>query len=487
MNRYLPSLVLLSAAALAVSAGQAHAQLCADWDTSFGFPGATGEPTANQPTVWEPWIRTFTTHDLGNGPMLFAAGMFSHIGGVPARHVGMSADGGLSWQAMGSGLFHDGNTLSWSQVWTSAGFGNSVYFGGMFTDAGGIFASRIARWDGELWHTVGGGLGGAIGPTLIEARAMTTWDDGRGEALYVGGRFPTAGGITVNNIARWDGANWEPLGSGMTSVGGSGQDVYALAVFQNKLYAGGWFVRAGGVDASRIASWDGTSWSALPGPQINSDVNDLVVFDDGTGEALYAVGWFTRAGTPAVVTLNGVGKFDGNTWHALGNGVITDTFLHVVLAAAVIDDGNGPALHVGGYLPHLANLARFNGATWDTVGGGIWGGDPEIVAELQAYENRLHVGGQFAFAGANPASSMARWGCPIDPDPCYANCDGSTVEPVLNVEDFTCFVNEFAVALTLPPAQQLTHYANCDQSTTEPILNVEDFICFITEFAEGCP
>jgi hypothetical protein len=71
--------------------------------------------------------------------------------------------------------------------------------------------------------------------------------------------------------------------------------------------------------------------------------------------------------------------------------------------------------------------------------------------------------------------------------PCYANCDGSTTAPILNVEDFTCFINEFAAASQLPHQQQLTHYANCDQSTTAPVLNVEDFTCFINKFAQGCP
>jgi hypothetical protein len=71
--------------------------------------------------------------------------------------------------------------------------------------------------------------------------------------------------------------------------------------------------------------------------------------------------------------------------------------------------------------------------------------------------------------------------------PCYANCDGSTTAPILNVEDFTCFINEFAAATQLPHEQQLTHYANCDQSTTAPVLNVEDFTCFINQFAQGCP
>jgi hypothetical protein len=60
---------------------------------------------------------------------------------------------------------------------------------------------------------------------------------------------------------------------------------------------------------------------------------------------------------------------------------------------------------------------------------------------------------------------------------CYANCDSSTVEPVLNVDDFTCFINQYALG---------NPYANCDGSTVEPILNVDDFTCFINLYALGC-
>jgi hypothetical protein len=70
---------------------------------------------------------------------------------------------------------------------------------------------------------------------------------------------------------------------------------------------------------------------------------------------------------------------------------------------------------------------------------------------------------------------------------CYPNCDASTAAPLLNVEDFSCFINEFAAAQALPHQQQLAHYANCDQSTTPPVLNVEDFSCFINRFVQGCP
>jgi hypothetical protein len=63
------------------------------------------------------------------------------------------------------------------------------------------------------------------------------------------------------------------------------------------------------------------------------------------------------------------------------------------------------------------------------------------------------------------------------PNCCYANCDLSTTAPVLNVADFTCFLQEFAGG---------TSYANCDASTTAPVLNVADFTCFLQKFAAGC-
>jgi hypothetical protein len=63
------------------------------------------------------------------------------------------------------------------------------------------------------------------------------------------------------------------------------------------------------------------------------------------------------------------------------------------------------------------------------------------------------------------------------PTPCYPNCDGSTIEPILNVADFSCFLGKFAAG---------DPYANCDGSTIEPVLNVADFSCFLGKFAAGC-
>jgi hypothetical protein len=70
---------------------------------------------------------------------------------------------------------------------------------------------------------------------------------------------------------------------------------------------------------------------------------------------------------------------------------------------------------------------------------------------------------------------------------CYANCDASTALPLLNIDDFTCFINQFAEAQALTVAEQRTHYANCDHSTIAPVLNVDDFTCFLNRYAAGCP
>jgi hypothetical protein len=80
------------------------------------------------------------------------------------------------------------------------------------------------------------------------------------------------------------------------------------------------------------------------------------------------------------------------------------------------------------------------------------------------------------FNGMDPRGTFRVIGTPAGA--CYANCDSSTVAPVLNVADFTCFLQRYAAG---------DSYANCDQSTGPPVLNVADFTCFLQQFAAGCP
>jgi hypothetical protein len=60
---------------------------------------------------------------------------------------------------------------------------------------------------------------------------------------------------------------------------------------------------------------------------------------------------------------------------------------------------------------------------------------------------------------------------------CYANCDGSSTQPILTANDFQCFLNAFAGNAS---------YANCDGSSTIPVLTANDFQCFLNAYASGC-
>jgi len=66
--------------------------------------------------------------------------------------------------------------------------------------------------------------------------------------LIAGGTFPSAGGVNVNYIARWNGSAWQACGSGMDTY------VYALTTYRGDLIAGGRFHAAGGLSANHVCS-----------------------------------------------------------------------------------------------------------------------------------------------------------------------------------------------------------------------------------------
>ena len=124
-------------------------------------------------------------------------------------------------------------------------------------------------------------------------RALAVFDDGNGPALYAAGDFTVAGGVAANHVAKWDGAGWSPLGSGI-----DGLVVSALCVFDDGsgpgLNAGGTFTSAGGIPMLGLARWDGAGWSALGGGL--DHVLALAVHDDGvSGPALFVGGAWSLA------------------------------------------------------------------------------------------------------------------------------------------------------------------------------------------------
>ncbi|HXJ76412.1 MAG TPA: hypothetical protein VNM37_26380, partial [Candidatus Dormibacteraeota bacterium] len=217
------------------------------------------------------------------GTNLYVGGCFTTASGTVVNHV--AKFNGSFWTAMGPGLTNS----TGGQVDSLAVSGSDVYAGGNFTKAGNTVVNYIAKWDGSSWSALGSGMGGGV-LRYVNSMAVSGGD------LYAGGLFSWAtnsGGasVTVSNIARWNGATWTNLSSGLTVNLGA----YALALSGNDVYAGGSFQYAGGNPASAIAKWDGTNWTAL-GSGVAGSSPPTVYALTVAGNDLYVGGAFTNAG-----------------------------------------------------------------------------------------------------------------------------------------------------------------------------------------------
>jgi hypothetical protein len=223
---------------------------------------------------------------------IYVGGYFSNGGGVGANNI--AEWDGTNWYALGSGVNGSVNALAVD------GLGN-LYAAGAFSMAGGVSANNIAKWDGQAWSALGSGMDYYTSNYTPALYALACDASGN---VYAGGRFTVAGGTTASNIAMWNGTNWSALGQGL----GGPYYVKSLALDgHGNLYAG-MILFAPGVapptNANVIAKWNGADWSALgsgisgpasPGLSVNS-----LVFDSSGN--LYVVGSFSTAGTNA--TLN---------------------------------------------------------------------------------------------------------------------------------------------------------------------------------------
>ncbi len=373
------------------TAGSALARNIARWDgTSWSAVGSgvDGE------------VEALTVFDDGSGPALYVGGAFLSAGGVAATRI--AKWDGTSWSGLASGP----SDVVLALIGFDDGSGPALYAGGRFTTAGGVAANRIARWDGASWSPVGSGVSGTVHPSV---NALTVFDDGGGPALYVGGSFHEAGGVSAEFIAKWDGTGWFGLGAGL------GNAVFAVAAFDDgsgpALFVGGTFEKAGGFQAHAVAKWDGATWSSLgTGLQYSffgaGSAYALTAFDDGTGSALYACGVFTKAGD---VPAEGIAKWDGMNWSALGSGLYGwDAVL------AVFDDGSGAALFAGGEFywaggEYALRIARWDGASWSALGSGLSGTVGALTVSNDGGGSVLYVGGSLTPVGGVKAWGVGKW------------------------------------------------------------------------------
>jgi hypothetical protein len=380
------------------------------WSALTGASGTGLNGRVNSLAVW----------DDGNGPALYAGGYFDTADGITVN--GIARWDGATWSAL-TGAHCSGVDDGWvySMIAWDDGRGEALYVAGSFSSAGGTAVNKIGRWDGTAWEPLLGPSGNGFSTGSIYD--LVVWNDGSGAALYAGGSFGLVDGKKMLRIARWDSAEWSALHGPTTS--GMDNWVSALAVYNDgngeALYAGGAFDNAGGLTAIRVARWDRTTWSPVSfgPPDIDRMLSlgfptDLAVYDDGNGEAIYVGGTFMNAGRYQV---NRIARWDGNKWLPLTGPSGTGLPSTPIGDMAVFDNGSGPALYVGchtGGIRERNAIVSWNGEDWSpllgTAGGSISGGS---VNAMVVWDNgsgpSLNVGGGFTRIEGFVANGLARW------------------------------------------------------------------------------
>lgn len=255
-------------------------------------------------------------------------------------------------------------------------------------------------------------------PNFVDAQSVAIDFTTNGHLVY-GGVFSGVAGVPdTRNLACWDGTNWMSIGGGVPS--GS---VRAVLVVGNDLYVGGIFTSLQGQNITNLARWDGTNWHAVGNGVTGGSVRALA-WHDG---ALYVGGLFTNAGGTYVRYL---ASWDGASWNALGGGIEASNPSTAAPPVASLLSFNG-ALYVGGYFfgvggVQATNIARWNGAAWESLGVGANNGVSANAAALAGGSNGvLYVGGGFTHAGTNLVNGIAAWD-----GQGWSGLDGGVSDPV---------------------------------------------------------
>ncbi len=260
-------------------------------------------------------------------------------------------------------------------------YNGKLIAGGIFEAAGDKVTHDLAAWDGNTWTPLAVHFEQEYYPDpRVYALAVYNGD------LIVGGLFDSVDGLPVNNIAAWNGSEWDSLGAGVSG------NVYALAVYDNQLIVGGWFYEAGGLAVKGVVSWNGSEWDSL-GTGVNAVVRAFAEYDgklvvSGVGEA-------------GGMSLNNIASWNGSEWDSLGSGTSDRIFALTVYDSQLIAGGEFST--IGG--SPASHIASWDGANWTPVGSGT---DRDVYA-LSVFDGHLIAMGVFNSAGGVPAKYIAAW------------------------------------------------------------------------------
>ncbi len=246
------------------------------------------------------------------------------------------------------------------------------------------FGNQVARWNGTAWTPMGS-------PFASVRRALAVLANG--DLVVAGGPdIPPPSTPPSGDVWRWTGSAWVPFGPVLYGP------VRAMAALPDGTLAvvGGWeFAWVGTPTGGYVRIGDGTVWSPVGTLWSFYPVRCAAVVANG---GLVVGGQLQLGGNNLTLA-----RWDGVDWSALGAGTSS-------VASALLGLANGD-LVAGGLFTSAggvgaAHVARWNGSTWAGLGFGV---DDQVTALAQLPDGDLIAGGAFTHAGGASANRIARW------------------------------------------------------------------------------
>ena len=332
----------------------------------------TGEVVAG----WRSVISSGEVRTLAvSGDTIYAGGSFS--AGYPRNNL-------VAFDVL-TGAVRDWNPSVDGRVYALAVSDSVVYAGGEFTSIGGQPRSNIAALDRETGSATDWNPGA---DDRVNTLAIS------GETVYTGGYFTRIGGEPRSNMAALDAATgrataWNPQPNKPVSI---------LSISGTTVYAGGWFMTLGGQPRSCLAAFDTATgalkdWNPVVSPEsyystdylFGTGIYTLAVLD----ETVYLGGFFLRVGGQDRLCLAAVHAETGEVsdWNPNADSMVRSLAI------------SGSTVYAGGWFTSVGGLDRRDLAAIDAVTGEVSDWNPNVqgnIYALAASGSTLYAGGLFS-------------------------------------------------------------------------------------------